>query len=209
VPVWSKHRPFRQTSVDRPWLLRQFDQIRFHPVGAEELLDLRADMVAGRGEVRIEPATFDLGAHRRFLAAEADGIAAARERQQAAFAAERGRWQASGELDRAAAAEPADDPAGPAGAGAAAGAGGDGLDGAGVPPPGAAVVTAPFAARVGQVDVSDGDAVAAGDRVAVLEALKMEVAVVSEHGGTVSWLGCRPGQVVAAGQPLVGVSDDA
>ena len=52
VPVWSRHRPFRQTTPERPWLLRFFDQIRFHPVGADELLDLRADMVAGRGEVR-------------------------------------------------------------------------------------------------------------------------------------------------------------
>ena len=51
VPVWSRHRPFRQTTAERPWLLRFFDQVRFHPVSAEELVDLRADMVAGRGEV--------------------------------------------------------------------------------------------------------------------------------------------------------------
>ena len=26
VPVWSRHRPFRQTTAERPWLLRWFDQ---------------------------------------------------------------------------------------------------------------------------------------------------------------------------------------
>ena len=35
VPVWSRHRPFRQTTPERPWLLRFFDQIRFHPVAAD------------------------------------------------------------------------------------------------------------------------------------------------------------------------------
>jgi urea carboxylase len=188
VPVWSRHRPFRQTTAAQPWLLRFFDQVRFHQVGAEELLDLRADMVAGRASVPVEDTVFDLAAHRRFLADNAAGIEAFRTRQQAAFAAERERWRASGEFDRAEAATAEEPP--PADA----------------PPPGAALVAAPFAARVGSVGVAEGDTVAAGDQVAVLEAMKMEVAVHTEHGGTVSWLGCRPGQVVSPGQPLVGVA---
>jgi urea carboxylase len=194
VPVWSRHRPFRQTTAERPWLLRFFDQIRFHPVGAEELLDLRADMVAGRGEVAVEPTVFDLAAHRRFLAEHAAEIGAFRSRQQAAFAAERERWRASGELDRAAAADAAADSS---------------VDAVDAPPAGAALVTAPFAAKVGSLDVSEGDRVAPGDRVAVLEAMKMEIAVHSDHPGTVAWMGCRPGQVVNAGQPLLAVVPDA
>jgi urea carboxylase len=190
VPVWSRHRPFRQTTAERPWLLRFFDQIRFHLVGAEELLDLRADMVAGRGSVAVEPTVFDLAAHRRFLASHAESIEAFRAQQQAAFAAERERWRASGELDRAVAYTDAADP---------------GTDGAGAPPAGAALVTAPFAAKVGSLDVRSGDRVDAGDRVAVLEAMKMEIAVHSDHPGTVAWMGCRPGQVVTAGHPLVAV----
>ncbi|HET6951585.1 MAG TPA: 5-oxoprolinase/urea amidolyase family protein, partial [Acidimicrobiales bacterium] len=196
VPVWSRHRPFRQTTEARPWLLRFFDQIRFHPVGAEELLDLRADLVAGRGEVRVEDTVFDVAAHRRFLAAAADGIAAFRAGQQAAFAAERRRWHDSGELDRAERLG-ADD-------GAGAGDAGDGDVPA--PPPGALVTAAPFAAKVGLVEVAVGDTVAPGDRVAVLEAMKMEVSVHAEDGGAVTWVGCRPGQLVAAGQALVGVA---
>jgi urea carboxylase len=192
VPVWSRHRPFRQTTAERPWLLRFFDQVRFHPVSAEELLDLRADMVAGRGEVRVEDTVFDLAGHHRFLAAEAESIADFRRRQQAAFAAERQRWHDSGELDRAARLAAADPP-------------GPEPDPAGEPPPGAALVAAPFAAKVGDVTVAVGDAVGPGDRVAVLEAMKTEVTLHCDHAGEVAWVGCRPGQLVAAGQPLVGV----
>jgi urea carboxylase len=191
VPVWSRHRPFRQTTAERPWLLRFFDQIRFHPVSAAELLDLRADMVAGRGEVRVEETEFDVAAHRRFLAAHAPEIAAFRARQQRAFAEERQRWRDSGELDRA--AQLGDAPATR-----------DVVDHP-APPPGVALVTAPFAARVGEVAVGEGDEVGAGEPVAVLEAMKMEVAVPAPTAGTVTWIGCRPGQLVTAGQPLVGV----
>jgi urea carboxylase len=196
VPVWSRHRPFRQTTAERPWLLRFFDQIRFHPVGADELLDLRADMVAGRGEVEVEDTVFDLAAYRRWLADEDGDISAFRAVQRAAFAEERARWEASGELRRASELAAADD-AGPAAAPAG--------DGTGEAPPGASLVVAPFAAKVGAVAVTEGDTVAAGDRVAVLEAMKMEVSVPSDHAGRVVWLGCRPGQLVAPGQALVGV----
>jgi urea carboxylase len=200
VPVWSRHRPFRQTTPERPWLLRFFDQIRFHPVGAEELLDLRADMVAGRGEVRVEETVFDAAEHRRFLATNAAEIAAFRSRQRAAFAEERERWRDSGELDRAEQLAEAD-----------LGAAGPGAGGPGAaadlpaPPVGASLVAAPFAAKVGQVEVREGDTVAAGRRVAVLEAMKMEVSVSAEAPGVVTWVGCRAGDLVAAGQALVAI----
>jgi urea carboxylase len=196
VPVWSRHRPFRQTTPERPWLLRFFDQVRFHPVGADELLDLRADMVAGRGEVRVEETVFDVAAYRAWLADNDHDIAAFRAHQRAAFADERARWEASGELRRASElAEVSDDGGGPVGHGGAAAAA----------PPGAALLVAPFAAKVGDVSVAEGDTVESGDRVAVLEAMKMEVSVPADRAGRVTWVGCRPGQLVTAGQPLVGI----
>jgi urea carboxylase len=81
-------------------LLRFFDRIRWHPVSAEELLDLRADMAAGRLELDIEEGSFSLAEHLAFLACEAESIAAFRERQRTAFAAERAAWAAAGELER-------------------------------------------------------------------------------------------------------------
>jgi urea carboxylase len=98
VPVWYLDVPTPGGEPDVPWLLRSFDQIRFHPVGAEELLDQRAAAKAGTLALDIEPTTFRLGDHLRFLEAEADSIAAFAADQQAAFQSERERWQASGEL---------------------------------------------------------------------------------------------------------------
>lgn len=91
--VWSRH-----TDSGPPWLLRFFDRIRWYPVSAEELLDLRADVAAGRGELRARDGEFRLAEHRRFLTDQADSIDAFRVRQATAFAAERDSWRRSGEL---------------------------------------------------------------------------------------------------------------
>jgi urea carboxylase len=98
VPVWYLDVPTPGDEPDVPWLLRQFDQLRFHPVEAGELLDLRRQAKEGQLDLRMERTTFNLGDHLRYLAAEAGSIEAFRAEQQAAFAAERDRWRASGEL---------------------------------------------------------------------------------------------------------------
>jgi urea carboxylase len=99
VPVWYLDVPTPGGGEsDVPWFLRTFDQIRFHPVDATELEDLRGRAKAGELHIEVEPATFDLADHLAFVEAEADSIAAFRTRQRAAFGAEKERWRASGEL---------------------------------------------------------------------------------------------------------------
>jgi urea carboxylase len=83
-----------------PWLLRSFDQIRWFPVEAEELLEMREDMAAGRLDVRITEGEFSHAGHEAFLAREAEEIAAFRQTQREAFAAERAAWAAAGEFAR-------------------------------------------------------------------------------------------------------------
>jgi urea carboxylase len=83
-----------------PWLLRPFDRIRWFPVEAGELLEMREAMAAGRLDVRIEPGEFSLGDHEAFLAREAASIEAFRATQQEAFATERAAWAAAGEFVR-------------------------------------------------------------------------------------------------------------
>ncbi|WP_280233534.1 5-oxoprolinase/urea amidolyase family protein [Nocardia cyriacigeorgica] len=90
--VWN-HR-----SSETPWLLRYFDRIRWYPVEAEELLDLRADFTAGNVTLRADDGEFRLADYRRFLADQADSIAAFRAVQARAFAAERHSWRSAGEL---------------------------------------------------------------------------------------------------------------
>jgi urea carboxylase len=101
--VWNHCHPRDARSFEpgTPWLLRYFDRISFYPVSADELLDLRADMAAGRGDVDIALGEFSLAAYQDFLAADADGIAAFRQQQSVAFAAERTAWDRAGEVQRA------------------------------------------------------------------------------------------------------------
>ncbi|GAS93260.1 urea amidolyase [Mycolicibacterium canariasense] len=101
--VWNHRHPADSQSFEpgTPWLLRYFDRISFYPVSADELLDLRADMAAGRGQVQIADGKFDLGEYRDFLAAHADSIAGFRAQQAAAFGAERQAWDRAGEFRRA------------------------------------------------------------------------------------------------------------
>ncbi|MDT5238030.1 MAG: urea carboxylase, partial [Mycobacterium sp.] len=101
--VWNHCHPLDARSFEpgTPWLLRYFDRISFYPVSAEELLDMRADMAAGRGDVDIATGEFSLAAYTDFLAADADGIAAFRQQQAVAFNAERSAWDRAGEVQRA------------------------------------------------------------------------------------------------------------
>lgn len=87
--VWNPRRIAQGT----PWLLRPFDQLRFFPVGGEELKRRRAALLAGELELETEPITFRLDDHIRFVQENAGAIAAFRRRQQAAFDAERDAWQ--------------------------------------------------------------------------------------------------------------------
>ena len=185
VQVWS---PFRQTGPfepGSPWLLRFFDRIHWYPVGADELLDLRADLAAGRLDLATEPGEFSLRAYDRFLADEAASIDAFRSTQQAAFAAERAAWAAAGEFDP----KPEPAPAPPADAVTV--------------PAGGTLVEAPFLASVWRVDVRPGDVVDAGAPLLALEAMKLETVVGAPVAGVVAEVVVTPGSQVSGGSPLV------
>ena len=210
VPVWNRYRTTAHFTPEEPWLLRFFDQIRFFPVEADELLDWREGVISGRRQLTIEPSIFRLADHRRFLADHAAAIDAFRATQQAAFAAERHRWVEQGEF------APIEVEGGlDAGTGTGVGAAGraGALDGLGERPPdvplGGVIVAAPLSASVWSVGIKEGDRVSAGDTVAVLEAMKMETAVVAPAAGTVHQVLCRAGHMVAPGQALAVLVPDA
>jgi urea carboxylase len=90
VPVW------RLTGEgDSPWLLRLFDRLRFEPVGAAELLEVRAEIAAGRRGLDTKPTTFSLAETDEIARLHQPEIDAFLSRRDAAFAAERARWMAA------------------------------------------------------------------------------------------------------------------
>ena len=172
-------------SDGKPWLLRFFDQIRFYPVSADELLQIRQDFLHGKYRIRIEESVFDLRDYNRFLADEASSIKTFKDRQQAAFEAERDRWAANGIIHYSSEYESTDTTEDVA------------LDGAGH------VVSAHIAGNLWQVNVEVGAPVRSGDTLMIIESMKMEIAVTANHDGIVSQLLCQAGQTVQAGQPLI------
>ena len=92
VPVW-RYLPDRD---ELPWLLRPFDRLRFVPVSADELAQLRADVHAGRTGLLTRPATFALSEVAALEAEHAAEIETFRARREAAFTAERERWDTMG-----------------------------------------------------------------------------------------------------------------
>lgn len=65
------------------------------------------------------------------------------------------------------------------------------------------IVEAPAPGRILRVYAEAGKPLAEGDRICVMEALKMEIPIVAPVSGTVKALHVSPGQTVEAGDPLV------
>jgi multidrug resistance efflux pump len=75
-------------------------------------------------------------------------------------------------------------------------------------PAGSTAVTAPFIASVWQVDARPGMRVTTGDKLASLEAMKMETIIAAPHDGTVAEVYTAVGTQVAAGQVLLALVPD-
>ncbi|HEY4973149.1 MAG TPA: carboxyltransferase domain-containing protein, partial [Steroidobacteraceae bacterium] len=192
VQMWNRYRQTTQFRDGKRWLLRFFDQLRFYPVSADELLRLRADFPYGKASLRIEPTSLRLREYRHFLAANAASIAAFKSRQQAAFDAERERWRRGSREEELGAESPVESPA-------AAGA----RSSVSAVPAGCIAVSSPVSGSVWQINTEVGARAEAGAPLIVIEAMKMEIAVPAEQSGTIVELRCQRGQPVAAGETLL------
>ncbi len=185
VQVWNRYRR-GGLFAEHPWALRFFDRIEWYPVEADELLELRAETDAGRGDFETADGTFSIAEHLRFLDDNADDIAAFRARQTAAFEEEKARWRLAGEFDRHDEPEVITAPEVTL-------------------PAGAVAVTAPFTATVWRLALQPGSPVTAGDEVLSVEAMKMEANVTAPVTGRLVELYVSPGDQVEPGQILAAV----
>ncbi len=183
VPVWNRYRTTKSFGEGCPWLLRFFDQIRFYPVEHAELMQMRHDILSGRFEPRIEAAEFRLADYDRFLAAESASIEAFRLTQRTAFAEERERWKAAGletSFEEVATA-PEESPV----------------------PDGCLPVASPTAGALWKILVRPGQTVTAGETVAIVESMKMELACTAPCNGVIESLLAREGQPLTHGQNIL------
>jgi urea carboxylase len=189
IQMWNRWRATDCFERDKPWLLRFFDRVRFFPVSSAELADAREAFPHGCYPLRIEPGQFSLAEHRRYLQANARGIAEFKTAQQRAFEAERARWKELGldsfvaEADMAPVA--AEDSW----------------------PEDTRPIYAPVTGTVWRIEAGPGQHVNAGEAVVVIETMKMETLIPSAHAGIVRELRCQPGRVVKAGQVVALIGD--
>ncbi len=189
LQMWNRYRDVAAFE-GKPWLLRFFDQIRFYPVSADELLRIRRDFPLGRFALNIEHSTLNLADYQAFLSRETEGITAFRAQQNAAFNAERERWIANGQADF--------------------------QSDEGVAPnteeqplqPGQQGVDSHIAGNLWQVQVQPGDRVEAGDVLVILESMKMEIPLLAPIAGVVQDVRVQPGSAVRAGQRVVVLAAD-
>jgi urea carboxylase len=186
VQVWNTHRSTRTFPAGTPWSLRFFDQIRFYPVSADELLDLRSRILHGAFDLRIEENSFNLSTYQGFLASIAREVDEFRSTQREAFREERERWRLDGLLDVSVPPEVSD-------INEATGSIADGCE----------AVNSPMTASVFQIAVEPGQRVGAGTKLLVLDAMKTEIVISSPTAGVVEEIRCAPGRLVHAGQTLV------
>ncbi|CAM4322589.1 urea carboxylase [Paenibacillus endophyticus] len=187
IQMWNRLRSTESFKPGKPWLLRFFDQIQFYPVEADELLKLREDFLRGRYEADITETTFDLGQYLKFLDEIEESASAFKEKQQAAFQAERESWKELGLAEYVAEQEPA-----------RTGEEEELQDGA-------AAVRCTMPGSVWKVLVQPGQQVKKGDSLIIVESMKMEFSQQASCDGMVCSVHVEPGEQVHTGQLIAGI----
>jgi urea carboxylase len=189
IQVWNTWRQTPEFAKGKPWLLNFFDQIRFFPVSNAELTEARAAFPYGGYPVRIEETEFSYARYETELQANAESIATFKNRQQSAFEAEKLRWKEEG-LDTFI----ADD-------------GGDAAPYGDVPA-GCFGVASAVPGSIWKMLVEPGAKVAAGDSLAIVESMKMEISITTHAAGRVKELRAAPGRNIKAGDIIVVLEED-
>ena len=181
IQMWNSWRSTKEFTPGHPWLLRDFDRIRFFPVSETELADAREAFPHGAYPVQIEETQFSFRDYARFLTDNAESIASFKQTQTEAFEAERSDWKARG-LDSFI----SDD-------------GGAPQKNEEAVPEGCFPILAQMTGNVWKILVDQGAEVPAGQPVIIVESMKMEMEIVASRPGRVVDVRCQQGRTVRAG----------
>jgi urea carboxylase len=191
IQVWNTWKSTPAFAPGTPWSLRFFDQIRFYPVSAEELLDAREKFPHGLYDLRVEETTFNLKQYQSFLDSIGVEAAAFKKHQKESFNAERERWVQAGLMT---VTEPEAAPETEETAAVV-----EGCEG----------VSSPVTASVFQIAIEKGQSVTEGQKLIVLDAMKTEIIVSSHTAGIIEEIHCTQAGLVQGGQLLISVRPPA
>jgi urea carboxylase len=187
IQVWNTWKTTPVFIDGTPWSLRFFDQIRFFPISADDLLDARAKFPHGLYPLKIEETSFSLKEYLAFLDSIKDEAAAFKKHQTESFNAERDRWVAAGQMTIVEPEETAPEEVATA------------------VPEGCEGISSPMTASCFQIAVEPGQTVEDGQKLVVLDAMKTEIVIASSVAGTVEQIHCTVGSLVQSGQLLVSI----
>ncbi|MGE4385732.1 MAG: urea carboxylase [Endomicrobiaceae bacterium] len=185
IQTWNSLMTTKTFKEGKPWTLEFFDRIKFYPVTAEELLQIRHDFLRGNYELQTELTTFNLGKYLKWLESISEDSKKFKNRQQAAFETERKMWKEKG-LDKFVAesedamAETEEE----------------------IIPEKMTAVRAAMTGVIWKIPVSEGQKVKKGETLILQESMKMELSQITPKDGTVYKICVLQGQQVNAGQLL-------
>lgn len=190
IQMWNPLRETKFFKKGKPWLLNFFDQIKFYPCSADEILKFRDDFLRGKFEIQIEETSFNLGKYKKYLESIKDSAKKFKDHQEAAFEAERQRWHEKG-LDHFVSETPEvshEEVQIP-----------DGCD----------AVNATVPGCVWKVVRKEGEKVQKGEQIMIMESMKMEFPVIATEDGVLRKIYAKPGEQVEAGQVMAAVKASA
>ena len=196
IPIWNSYTRVGPFEKGKPWLLRNFDQIRYFVVSEDELEDMRHEFKNGKLRLRIEESEFDMAIYNDFTQSVEQEVQVLKSQQKMAMekmlrldAESLSRLDSAKTLDSTSndsmSIEEIEDP----------------YHGHGGNPVRAAVT-----GTVWEVRAKVGDIVAPGDILLVLEAMKMEFEVVSSFAGQIKDIAVTTGDMVSQGASLCLIS---
>ena len=192
LPIWNSYTRAGPFEKGKPWLLRNFDQIRYFLVSEEELEQMRKDFVNGRYKINIEQEIFDMAKYNEFLKAVQPEVDKMRARQRVAMEemmridaehlARIDSMKSMGNSNSSMMSIDTEEDVY--------------TDQNGVP------IRAAVSGTVWEVRAKVGDVVTPGDTIMVLEAMKMEYEVTSSIPGRIADIAVSSGDMVQQGAAL-------
>lgn len=184
VQMWNLLRATESFKEGKPWLLNFFDQLQFYPVSHEDLMKMRADFPKGKFNVAIEETTFNLGEYKKFLDEISDSAKIFKAHQERAFEEERQRWKEQG-LDEFISEHEQNSFS----------------DDASIPE-GCTAVVSNMPGSVWKIDVHRGDKIKKGDKLIVIESMKMEFSIDAPCDGVLEDIFVSQSEQINAGQSI-------